>query len=492
MGTQHISLALVGIVVTATAFSQRSASEAAYEQLAREDVYVHSAMSSKVNLSELQSAAAKAAPMKAKIVVVPALRGRWVSNGRETRGSYAKWLLSQRLTLKNAVVIVATNRGITAYSDRVSERKLAELSNESLKLATPASYTAAIVSLVDSVERNASSSASAAPLATTSSSRFSGSLFSSVWALLGLAAVADIVIWGIIAAGCAKKLRLAREMTKELRGQVVDGIGYLDSYADLLPAGENADAVRQYRQAAEAKYMQAASQIDKARQPQEVDQAKLYLSQALNDIERAKQHIEAATDGSKVAYSIDNTGAAELPSDGRSAQIYEPVANTCFFCSYPGKGDLTPVTLAIDGQKRTVLACPNDLASLRAGSPPSIRSMRVDGQPVPWYRVPGYDPNVSYNDRSFVWDMVGMYAMASLLNPFAFGYPGYGGHHVVNNYYGDPSPTDTAFDPSSSQPDMAELDSSGDFVGSDAGDFGADAGDFGGDFGGGDFGGGDF
>ena len=69
----------------------------------------------------------------------------------------------------------------------------------------------------------------------------------------------------------------------------------------------------------------------------------------------------------------------------------------CFFCSRPCLlRELTPVTVPIGGQAQRVLACPQDLAAVRAGNLPPIRAFEMNGQRVPWYAYGRYNPYRDY------------------------------------------------------------------------------------------------
>ncbi len=69
----------------------------------------------------------------------------------------------------------------------------------------------------------------------------------------------------------------------------------------------------------------------------------------------------------------------------------------CFFCSRPCLlRELTPVTVPIGGQAQRVLACPQDLAAIRAGNLPPIRAFDMNGRRVPWYAYSRYNPYRDY------------------------------------------------------------------------------------------------
>jgi hypothetical protein len=449
-----------------------------YQQLARGTVYVAPSMQDVVSLVDVEKVAERIKPMTLKVVVVPSLGKNYIKNGRELRVQLAKDIFKKRLTLNNAIIILATRRGITVYSDKISEKKMTELENGAVKYVSKSDYTPAITWL-------ATASSEAAQGQAQNKTTLWG-LF--IFIPLGVV----VIIWAVVTNNRKQVLARALASAKNLRGQVIDGISYLDNYADLLPKGENSDAVRQYRQQADAKFEEATRILDSATKPNVVDRAKLYLAQAIEDIENGKKHIEAATEGTKVAFAVPDltnidgkssatANATTIQDYSNNSEIFQPVKNCCFFCSRPGNGDLTPVTMTLDGQKRTVLACPEDLDELRSGRSPQLRTQTIDGKTTPWYSVPNYDPYQNYNDNSFSWNMISMFAMMSVFNPFAWGHSNYGGY---GNYGGQEV---TSADTSG----LSDYETGGDFG---TGDFGTDTGSVdvgGGDFGGGDFGGGD-
>lgn len=514
--------ALAALVADASAQRSPNASEQAYELLETEPLYVHPSGKGRVDDAKVRQVAQEVLPMSLKVLVVPKLADKWRRGGRELRGSYARWVLNDRLALENAVVIVYTLNGITSYSDRVDEERLVELSNQAAKKASRQDFTPAIVWLARATSeeaRLARSPAGARPAqgaskdavgetdAISSSPGVSEALEqassrqgaseaqsqSSQRIALGLVLGVPAAVLAVVAIQQAarrrRELAAAKAPLEDQRHQVLEGISYLDGFADLLGNPEDATGLKNARERAYQRYEQAARVLREAKTPLEASAAAEPLRQALADIEQGKRHIDAATGGSKVAFVVP---PPQLPP---AAPLYEPVENVCYLCSRPGNDDLTAVTINLDGKKRTVLVCPDDLAAMERGEEPRLRGRYLEGRFVPWYMVQGYDPRVSFGVGGFVWDALAMSAIMNMVNPFSSA-------RVVNNYYGSDGVFPAGFEPnwgsSVEPPESAPfgLDMAGDFGGGDFGsDFGGDfgAGDFGGgDFGGGDSGGGDF
>lgn len=444
----------------------------AYEFLRDNTVYVWPTAKDRVDVPAIEAAAKKVAPMKVKVLVVPELKGQWVRNGTELRGSYAKWVLENRLALDNAMVVVYTKRGMTAYSDRIGDAKLAQLSNQAAAKASQKNFTPAIVSLIESVDVKADR---------TDAAR-GGSLVLLIGVPVGL-------IGAFLLGRAAKKklaMNTAMERARTARQAALEGISYLDGYVDLLPAGNDAEAVKSLRESAFQTYEQAARQMDTAKIPEEAAAATTLFAQSQSAVYQGKQRISAATGGSNVAIVESPPVLAEGKPYADQPDIFQPIKDVCFFCSRPGTGDLAPVTMTIEGQKRTVLVCPDDLTDLRSGQSPKMRGQYQNGQFVPWYGVRGYDPYTQYGSGSFLWDLVAINAIGQMMSPWGWGWGMGGGLGGWGGGFGG-----GASSPGESG-GISDLDQSGSFGGVDFGagsDFGG--GDFGGS-GGGDFGGGDF
>lgn len=459
------TLVLLAIAALSHAFAQEGAG--VYEVLARDTVYVHPSASKFLDVAQINRTAAEIRPTTLKVLVVPSLGSKWVTGGSERRGSFAKYVFEDKLSLKNGIVVVFTKQGLAGYSDRLSESALAKLNNEAVAHTKPNDFTTPIVWLAKSIHSSA---------AETQTRRAVGTGTIAAVAIGGLAVAGLVVL-----AGKKAKLAAARGKLAPQRHAALDAITYLDGYLDLLPAGKDLDALRQYRERAYTQYEEGVRILNEAKKPEEVAPSGGYFQAAMEDAAQGKKHIEAATGGTNVAYTIPprvDPGAPPV----QTAPAYQPYEDVCYFCSKPGEGDLTPVTMNLDGQRRTVLVCEDDLAEMERGGEPQMRGQYMGGQFVPWYMVRGYNPRSDFGSGSFLWDMMAINGLMHMFNPF-------GSHHTINNYYSGTDAASQGYDSGwSGQGDqgLSDFDQSGDFGGGGWGDSG------GGDFGGGDFGGGDF
>ena len=265
-----------------------------------------------------------------------------------------------------------------------------------------------------------------------------------------LLAAGGVAIWATQRASKKRKaMAAARLPVDRLRRQVLEGLTYTDTYLDLLPPSQDAASAREERQRAAALLEQAAGFARAARTPEDFGRVEALLEQAKQAADSARADVDRATGGTGMAVALDGTENKATPvnPDGtpnmRAAPILTgmnaediPMAEraACFFCSRPGRlQDLTPVTVAINGERRKVLACSDDVLAIQQGATPAVRTVQVSGQSVPWYRsnsydpyrdyhhTVGYDPYYGYGYGGGVID--GIFLGAMLSNPAPFAYP---------------------------------------------------------------------
>ena len=236
----------------------------------------------------------------------------------------------------------------------------------------------------------------------------------------------------------------AKQNILALKGEVVDGIVYADSYLDLLPDSLNASAAKKARKSA-ALFLDQASAIAKtSRSEYDLGRSEAFLGLAKDQADLCRHHIDLATGGTGLAVSVDGSDyrATPMTADGRASFQAAPVDATgferipeeergaCFFCSRPSRiSDLTPITIAEKGRRRKVLACANDVRTIQQGAAPAVRSVDEAGRSVPWYQARSYQPYrdyshnvayVSYYDSGF-WDTLFLASMLS--HPYPVYYP---------------------------------------------------------------------
>ena len=473
-----ISFGLVG-----QSFAQQISPDAVYEALRKDSVWVHPSAASKVDISAIRDVAKQTANQPLKVLVVPQLGPKYQRNGKELRGVYAEWLFRQPLKMKNGTVIVLTKRGIAAFNPNVPRAELGRMGVDAAKLATSDSFTPAIVSLA---ETTAKAAGSAQPVAssmvksdTPSDSAGTQSKGNSgIWLILGVLGLGGLGFWLTKRGQAQQKVRAPLVAANE---EIINGISYLDSYDDLLPDATANRALRAHREAANDAWSLQSSRISQVKTAIDAEPIRRQFETALREINEGKNVISASTGGTQTAFVLPESLQAV---DQTRAPLFDPRPGVCYFTGMPSD-QLQAVEIAINGQRRTVMASPQAIHNLQSGQPPQIAGDQVQGQFMPWYRVPGYNPGYSqqtyggFGSGSFFGDMLMFSAISSAFN--GWNHAGYqsGDNITINNYGDSQSDGGGQFDTGGSF-DSGSFDTGGDFGG---GDFG------GGDFGGGDFGG---
>ena len=245
----------------------------------------------------------------------------------------------------------------------------------------------------------------------------------------------------------AEKKRLtanAKQSILALKGEVVDGIVYADSYLDLLPDSLNASEAKKARKSAALLLDQASTIAKASRTEYDLGRSEALLEQAKVQADLCKHHIDLATGGTGLAVSVDGSDYRATPVTANGNASFQPAPvdatgferipeeerGACFFCSRPSRiSDLTPITIAEKGRRRKVLACANDVRTIQQGAAPAVRSVNEAGRSVPWYQARSYQPYrdyshnvayVSYYDSGF-WDTLFLASMLS--QPYPVYYP---------------------------------------------------------------------
>lgn len=513
------------------------------QALTQGNVYVAPDLKGEVDPAALDAAASATT----KIVVLPTV---FPYRSRDAMADD----LRQRLNLGEGVVVVGTPKGVSASSGRLSHQQVSDaLAKAGLdQVYAGGGLTAAIVRAAQATTGEVSDVRRGA------SNALAGILFG------GLALIA-----GFVGFGAYKKtqaLNVVREPLERSRQQVLENLTYVDGYLDLLPKGDDADRARALRQSAYEKYSTVTGLLQSPKSPDELRQAQPLMAQAMQELEECRRLIDKATGGTGVAMGVaplpdqatDADRAARFRADlrqgGAALKPVEQVSSTqeaarlqqeiesipadqrgvSFFSGQPlPASELVPVTITVNGQKRTVLASHAEADAIARGQTPPVRAFQQGSQYVPWYEYRGYDPYRDYyggwgmgDGRGVLGTLVDFYVLSHLFGGGLFGGYGpwgWGGWGwgmpappvIVNNYPGYSGPI---YDGAGNAGGFDFLGGGGaaaapepehaggfDFFGQqgyddtapDPGggfDFGGGGADFGGggDFGGGDFGGGDF
>ncbi len=261
----------------------------------------------------------------------------------------------------------------------------------------------------------------------------------------------------IISAIRRKKAQLVamRGPLEALRQNILANIEYIDNYADVLPKNNaDSDQVRAFRQAAEAKYEQAAKIMSRATETSDMNRAQGILDRAGSDLKQARRFLDRATGGTANIAGDSAMRPAPLPETQTQVEaVPQTQRGVSFFSSQPAPlSSLVPVTLNIDGQQRQVMATPEEARAIAAGQIPSVRSFNVGGQSVPWYAYQGYDPYRDYwSYRNNNWSgldgvaagFIGAELLDSIFQPRGYGWyspygyaPGFDSWGGWNNYDG--------------------------------------------------------
>ncbi len=502
------------IAASVPAFAQDASPFATQDPLAKElqrgSVFVGKTLRSQVDSGALDRIAQREPPDRPmKIAVVSQLPESGKAYGTNARYTKA---LHDYLGLGRGTLLIVTRHGPVMATDALPVQQIDEILKRNVR-AIQNDPVQGIESTVADLDASVSGTGQNPGAVQGSSPAPQSDQGVPGWLIaVPLVAAGGVALW---ASGRASKKRKAmqeaRVPVERLRGQVLESLTYTDTYLDLLPASQDADSARAERQSAAALLEQAAGFARAARTPEDYGRAEALLEQAKLAADRAKASVDRATGGTGMAVALDGTEykatpvnpngtpnmqAAPILTDLNAEDIPPSERAACFFCSRPARlQDLTPVTVAISGQRRKVLACSDDVRAIQQGAAPAVRTVQAGGQSVPWYRAPsydpyrdyrytaGYDPYYGYGYGGGVID--GLFLGAMLSNPVPFAYPVF----LNNEGYATADPGQAMMPDVS--PDIQDagsasffgVDSGSDFAtGQDTADFGTDnnAADFGG------------
>ncbi len=500
--------ALVLISVSVSAFAQQGNPDQVYNDLNNSSYWTHPDFNGKLDLNQIRSTADQVKPYTFKLLAVPKLGTKWVKNGKEQRESFARYVSEQKLHLGDkGIMVVLTKSGIWAYNKRLSESQMMQINSTAKGLVKPNDFTPAVIGAATGIKTQLDTQGSTTTPSTTpvglnpsSNADNGGGKIFGYLCCIGVPLALIGMIFAIVQIGKKNAIARSRRAAEDRKKQAIDALSYIDSYDGLLlNGGQEADALKQYRDRMGENFDTALSRFNSSKTVADYDQANYAFQQVLQDFDSAKGHVNALTGGSGVAYTIPPI------VDNERAPLFEPVKGVSYFSSQPSD-QLVPVEVNFGGARKTVMVTPQERDELMAGRMPQLRGQYMqNGNFQPWYSVPGYDPYRDYGSNNFIWQMIGISALSNMFMPHygygwgggLFGGGGYGnyGHDtVINNYYGSDS---NYYDHSSAgdfgSGSSSDNSSSGDF------DFGSSSdnsssGDFdfggGGDSGGGDFGGG--
>ncbi len=459
-------LGLFLLVAASGAVRAQTDPQALISALTSGDVYVDDQLRSGVTVNgrlqqvdeaALQAAVEKAKPTVVKIVALPSGK----SIGNYPSGQAFANDLRDRLNLpKDGVVVVGTLKGIYASSEQVDKSQTANaLKTAGLDSAfAQGGLTAALVRATEALSGS------------VVSDRRSDTAKGGGWIFGGL-----VLVGGLVAFASLKKKKAmdeAREPVIALRKEALENLSYVDGYLDVLPAGADGERATQLRASAYEAYSTANGILQTGKTPEQIKQAGPLLIQAVAQLKECRSAIDKATGGTGVLVGLPSEmpnlqtdaqkGQAYLKTGGltpveavQSAQerdrlqaeinnIPEDQRGVSFFSGQPlPASELVPVTIVVQGQKRTVMASRDEAEAIARGETPQVRAFPdANGRYVPWYENRGYDPYRDYYGgwgyNSGVGTFVDLYLLSNLLGGGMFG--GYGPWGWGGWGWGMPSP----------------------------------------------------
>ncbi len=194
----------------------------------------------------------------------------------------------------------------------------------------------------------------------------------------------------------------AATQVQQLHQFVIENLLMLDKYLEVLPPSDQQVRARRARDRAAALDRQV-QKLTVQLTPQNEERAQCLLEQACDYISCCKDAINLATNHTEttlggisgraeneptIVFDAATPMQEEIPVDERGA---------CFFCSKPCRiSQLIVVNVTVDGQRRKVLVCADDMQIIRQGMVPRIRMVSTADGSVPWYLAPNYDPYCDY------------------------------------------------------------------------------------------------
>jgi tetratricopeptide (TPR) repeat protein len=454
------------------------------QQLINGDVYVQSGMN--VDVGKLQQVAQELKPTVVKFAVF----NNNASSSQLTReADRIRNYLKSYINQGQGYVIAASRRGVAVSTNSLNKNEVRDLTSQVAPTLETGDYTRGLELLARGLVAERAPRATSATGTSNSIPRVHRG---PNWGLIFLGVVAAIiVIWLIVRASAnAKAMAARRQPLERLKSDVITQMNFLDDNLTLLDPAV-ASRVREARVSAGTKLDEATRIMRTAKSDRDLGRAQSLLDQALAELARGRGIVDRALSGdpnpaaTPVGAAAGAAGAAAAAAAGTTdwSTVPDTEKGVCFFCSRPMKmGELTPVTVNLDGKQQKVLACPDDLRTIKSGQMPNIRAFNDNGRYVPWYAYDRYDPYRDYYGRygagDFMRDMVTLSIIDHMFwgwhHPMGWGWGGYGGwgggyafypdHHYYHDYYSGHAASHGDFD--------SGVEGAGtDFLGSTGGDF---------------------
>jgi hypothetical protein len=377
--------------VVGVAWGQRerprtSTSDPLAQALTRQNVFVgrtRAASVSETALNELAAAAPADRPLKIAVVsgLPPGSQQRYRTRDRYTDA------LHNYLNLGRGTLIVVTSGGVSVSTDSLSNSQITRVLRENARFAQ--------TDPVDGIRRIVQSIDSAVAGGIQREQRADETRGNLLLVGAGALGVGGAFLLARRASARKRLLDQARQPAQRLHSETVEHISYADAYMDLLPASVDATKAKEFRQ--------QASELLEQRTPEDFGRAQAILEEASEAAQKSRHHVDLATGGTGFAVAVEGTDYRATPAltDGTEASRHAPVdlsvraedipaaeRGACFFCSRPARiSDLTPITVGIDGKRRKVLACNEDVKIIKEGATPEVRTVEDEGGQVPWFQT---------------------------------------------------------------------------------------------------------
>jgi hypothetical protein len=332
-----------------------------------------------VDLAQLQQMATQLQPFTVKFLVLPTVSG--------DRQQYAQQMF-EYLNLNNAVFIVATQKGVDLYSDRLSPETAVELAKTSRIDFTPTNYTPGLVKLAQSAANEIRQTEQTA-----------AGLGLGLLGLLGAGGVGAVVYR-------RQSWQKALARVQDLRQQVAQAIDNIEGFTDVLGAGAAAETTRQQAQLASDQFVEASTILDAPpRKRKALKQAETLLRSSLNRIQNVQAIIDLAAQGQDITDAVaERFGEDPIPKFVAEA---DQERAACFFCSRPLTfRQAQSVQIPVNHTSRRVLACSACATQVLNNQLPPIRAIYYENHYIPWYRYPSYDPFRDYYNPPGHWSTV--------------------------------------------------------------------------------------
>jgi tetratricopeptide (TPR) repeat protein len=460
------------------------------QQLVNGDVYVQPGMN--VDVARLQQVARELKPTVVKFAV---FNNNANSTQLKREADRIRDYLAAYMNRGQGYLIASSRRAVVVSTTSLNKNEIKDLTGQIAPDMETGNYTRGLERLAKGL---VSERAPRATSTTGNSSAIPRVQRGPNWGLIFLGVVAVIiVIWLIARASAnAKAMAARRQPLERLKSDVITQMNVLDDNLTLLDPAV-ASRVREARVSAGTKLDEATRIMRAAKNDRDLGRAQSLLDQALAELARGRGIVDRALAGDPNPAAVPvgaAVGAASTAASATSAatdwsSVPDNEKGVCFFCSKPSRmNELTPVTVNLDGQQQKVLACPDDLRTIKSGQMPNIRAFNKNGRYVPWYASDDYDPYRDYYGRGygrgygtgdFMRDMVTLSLIDHMFwgwhHPMGWGwgggYGGWGGgyafypdHHYYHDYYSGHAAAGGDFD--------RDVDAAGtDFLGSTGGDF---------------------